>query len=200
MILCYQKLTKEIPPSPSWVSIKKFERDLIGLMQSGYKFVYLDDYDPNDPKQAVLTFDGVYKNAIEDGVKIIAGLKLPWELFIIGNYIGKNNDFAYPEPKADFADKNWLWLATKSAGARIQWHSKSNIITPNNIHDELDASGLFHAQQPTFFKWFAYPDGTFQDWMIPEVKQKFAGAVACENGNSDKYTLKRIIVTEDTQI
>lgn len=45
-----------------WVDVDNFYRQLCELKYK--KVVYLDNYNPQDQNQIVITFDGVYKNIL----------------------------------------------------------------------------------------------------------------------------------------
>ena len=51
----------------------------------------------------MITFDGVYKNVLTYAAPILRDFGYPFELFVTSDYVGKDNSFDSPEPKADFA-------------------------------------------------------------------------------------------------
>jgi len=76
MILCYHKV-HPIEKSIWWLSADAFYKQMSALRSR--KVVYLDDYDPSDPDQVVVTFDGVYDNVLQYAVPILAHLGDPFE-------------------------------------------------------------------------------------------------------------------------
>lgn len=185
-----------------WVNVNAFWKQMEELRR--YKVVYLDDYDPSNKECVVITFDGVYENVYKYAFPILKKYGYPFELFIIGKSIGKENDFDQPiEPPAKFANMEQLKIMV-SEGGRLQWHSKthkdlSSIIDPVNLEEELKIPEHIKKIDPNGFNWFAYPHGKQSLLLSERVKKSFRGAVSCNEGNSnDRYQLNRITVTNET--
>ena len=68
-----------------------FERQMAYLQN--YDVVYLENYNPNNPKQAVITFDDAYSDVVKYALPILEKWNYPFEIFVIGNHIGKSNYF-----------------------------------------------------------------------------------------------------------
>lgn len=200
MILLYHKLfdnpTKKKPPSCWWVENLTFQKQIETLLSADYNPVYLNDYKPGE-KNFCITFDGVYEN-IFPSVNWCCTLKVPVELFIIGDYIGKSNEFDSPEPLANFATEKQL-LDVADKGARIQWHSMSH---KNKYPEDMELEWEMHFDDGEMswehFQWYAYPHSKQE--LRGLVEKKFVGALACENGNfKDKYAWPRITMKEKTR-
>ena len=73
MILMYHKIDIE-SKTIWWVDVNNFYRQMYELKKK--KVVYLDEYDPNDKEQVVITFDGLYKNVLKYAVPILKYLLL----------------------------------------------------------------------------------------------------------------------------
>ncbi len=166
--------------------------------------VYLDDYDPSDPDQAVITFDGIYEDVFHYARPILKHFGYPYELFIVGDTVGRDNAFdQHVEPPAMFAGAEQLKLLVNDGG-RLQWHSRSHIdlTRPENrdqTEHELAIPDKLRKLDPNGFKWFGYPHGRHDDELINHTRQKYSGALSCEAGNDhDPYQLNRIIVKNDT--
>lgn len=202
MILMYHKIAP-VSPTMWWVSVDDFYRQLCELRSK--EVVYLDDYDPTNPNQAVITFDGVYENVFQYAAPLLEKFHYPYELFITSNAIGKDNSFDTPEPHAMFANNKQLQHMV-ARGGRLQWHTRSH---PNMGHmsdekaikKELQIPKKVKTLDPQGFSWFAYPYGEFNDIVVTETKKKFAGALSCNQGNdSDTYVLNRITVENTTSL
>lgn len=203
MILMYHKVA---PTTPSiwWVSADTFNRQLAALQ--AYDVVYLDEYDPKNPRQAVITFDGVYKNVLEYAAPLLQKWGYPFELFVIGERLGKSNEFDQSvEPPADFANLDELRELVRMGG-RIQWHSRTHRelrgLPASSLDEELTPSRSLADQFPApHLRWFAYPHGQYDDALLEGVRRKFVGAVACnEEASEDRYLLPRVTVTEATNL
>ncbi|GAB4493270.1 MAG: hypothetical protein Fur0016_29280 [Anaerolineales bacterium] len=202
MILTYHKVHPE-NKTIWWVTPDSFYRQMADLRSK--KVVYLDDYDPLDPHQAVITFDGVYKDIWKYAVPILQHFGYPFELFIIGQTIGKDNSFDTVEPRAEFADIETLQKMVR-AGGRLQWHSWSHArlagTTDSNVYEkELTVPAEVRALCPEGFNWYAYPHGERDVVYRAQVESRFRGALACDDGNNaDRYDLNRLTVYDDTRL
>lgn len=202
MILTYHKVHPE-NKTIWWVTPDSFYRQMADLRSK--KVVYLDDYDPADLAQAVITFDGVYKDIWKYAIPILQHFGYPFELFVIGQTIGKDNSFDTVEPHAEFADIETLQKMV-TAGGRLQWHSWSHArlagtTDPAVYQKELTVPDELRALCPEGFQWYAYPHGERDALYRAQVESRFRGALACDDGNdADRYDLNRLTVYEDTRL
>ena len=200
MILMYHKIGLH-SPTIWWVDVSSFYSQMCSL--AGREVVYLDDYDPTNENQVVITFDGIYKNVADYAGPILESFGYPFELFISSDWIGLGNSFDLIEPPADFADADELARLVKMGG-RLQWHTRSHpkLVASRQdsdwaaIANELQVPEEVRALDPSGFEWFAYPYGVFSEDVVAAVKESFSGAVSCNQGNdSDIYKLNRLTVT-----
>lgn len=202
MILTYHKIHPEAK-TLWWITPDTFYRQMADLRSK--KVVYLDDYDPSDESQVVITFDGVYKDIWKYAVPILRHFGYPFELFIIGGTIGKDNAFDTAEPLTIFADVDTLKKMV-SVGGRLQWHSYSHARLAGTtdlavFEKELSIPENLRALDPQGFKWYAYPHGERDELYRSQVVSRFMGALACDDGdNSNRYDLNRLTVFEETQL
>ncbi|CAM3384168.1 glycosyltransferase [Flavobacterium longum] len=202
MILMYHKV---FPSSPTmwWVFVNDFYRQMAEIAHK--EVVYLDDYDPANPNQVVITFDGIYKNVLEYALPIMRKFDYPFELFVTSDYIGLPNEFDSVEPNSAFASAEELKELVQNKG-RLQWHTRSHpnmkdITDRERIAHELSIPEDVKALDPDGFKWFAYPHGEFNDVLVAEVRKNFVGAVSCIQGNdTDPYILNRLTVVSKTSL
>jgi glycosyltransferase involved in cell wall biosynthesis len=201
MILMYHKIHPEVK-SMWWVSPDSFYLQMLDLQNK--KVVYLDDYDPSDPSQCVITFDGVYENVWQFGVPILKHFGYPFELFVVGELLGKGNDFDSVEPAARFADPATLKIMVE-AGGRLQWHTWSHPVltrvhSPDTYEHELAVPEDLKALCPAGYKWFAHPHGKRDEILKEQTKKYFNGALACDDGTlGDRYDLPRLTTVETTR-
>ena len=201
MILMYHKIYPE-SPTVWWVTPNDFWRQMEDLRR--YRVVPLDQYEPSNPDHVVITFDGIYDNVLTYALPILRRFGYPFELFIVGDAIGRDNEFDRDaEPAARFADTPQL-KATVRHGARIQWHGVSHddlsrLENPETIDGQLRVPDGLRKLDPNGFTWFAYPNGKHSDLAVERVRKVFHGAVSCVDGNDhDRYKLNRVMVTNES--
>ncbi len=202
MILMYHKVH---PNSPTiwWVLVNDFYRQMSEL--SSREVVYLSDYDVNNLKHVVITFDGIYKNVLEYAMPILKHFNYPFELFLTSDYIGLDNQFDIIEPNAPFTTEDELKELVKNGG-RLQWHTQSHmnlreVTDLKIIEKELTIPENIKLLDQNGFNWFAYPHGEFNEVVLEQVKKKFKGAVTCFQGNDkDKYILNRLTIESKTSL
>lgn len=169
-----------------------------------YDVVYLDEYDPENPRHVVLSWDGPYRNAVEYALPVLKHFGLKSEWFITGDYLGKGNAFDTVEPHAEFADHHDL-DAIVAAGGRLQWHTATHAdlsqLPYAQLHRELTVPAALRAHDPQGFRWFAHPHGKkFANDASHLVDHGFRGAVLCENGDTGHFSLRRDCALEGMRL
>jgi glycosyltransferase involved in cell wall biosynthesis len=203
MILLYHKVH---PTSPTqwWVTADDFYRQMAELQ--GRRVVSLDEYDPRDPEQVVITFDGVYDNVLTFAAPVLRRFGYPFELFVSGEHIGRANEFDAVEPPARFAGLDEL-RALQALGGRLQWHGRSHLdlgaaMDAAVIAAELEVPRELRAAfGEGSFRWFAYPHGGFSAAARAAAQRGFRGALSCvQGGDDDPFALNRLTVTNETRL
>ena len=197
----YHKVAQPVL-SPWFVSPDRFRRQMEDIRRRGLRVVHLDDYDPTDSRQVVITFDDVYSHLVQTAASVLQEFGFPFELFVLG---GEQTDTG-PEPSVPYATQDDL-RALVAAGGRLQWHTMShaNLQTPlsaERLEHELTIPESLRPLDPRGFKWFAYPFGAFSPEAEEYVKRKFTGAVIIGSGTpSDiRHRLQRFAVYETTSL
>ncbi len=203
MLLAYHKVSLT-NRTPWWISADTFNSQMAALQ--AYDVVHLDDYNPQDPRQVVVTFDGIYQNVAEVALPILKKWGYPFELFVIGDYVGRMNEFdPKVEPACQFATFEALDELI-AAGGRIQWHTATHRrlvgLPPPELDRELAVPGRLRERYGApHFRWFAYPHGEHDEQIENRVKSRFTGALSCDEGNDlDRFKLNRTIVFENTSL
>ena len=202
MILLYHKVYPEAP-TEYWVTADDFWRQMEELRR--FRVVHLDDYDPTNPHQAVVTFDGVYDNVATYATPILRAFGYPFELFVVGDHVGGDNAFDQPaEPATRFAERSQLERMV-GLGGRLQWHSRTHpdlasLSRPEAISDELTVPDWLRRLDPSGFGWFAYPHGRISEAVLEQTKLRFRGALGSLEADSDsRYLLPRLTVKCETR-
>lgn len=144
-----------------------------------------------------------YKNILKYAAPILKELNYPFELFITGDYVGKDNSFDTPEPLEYFANEDELKELVKMGG-RLQWHTNTHRkfdenMSLSDVEKEMQIPKNLKLLDTKGFTWFAYPHGDLTQDKVNIVKKYFKGALSCYQGNNyDLYMLDRIMVFENT--
>lgn len=203
MILMYHKI-HPVRRTEWWVTVDAFDRQMAALAE--YDVVYLDDYDPQNPRHAAISFDGVYADLVPFALPILRKWGHPFELFVIGDHIGEDNEFdQHVEPPARFASLTDL-DALVEGGGRVQWHTRTHrnlaamdaaergreLAVPDELRERFGEPHL---------RWFAYPHAEHTPELRAEVGERFHGALGGEDGDpDDRWLLPRKVVFEDTPV
>lgn len=200
MIVMYHKVDI-IAPTIWWVPVDTFARQLDEL--GDRTFVYLSDYDPNDDSHVVITFDDAYENVWRWAAPELRRRGLPFEVFVIGDYIGDWNDFDKHEPPTRFASLEHLQELAE-AGGRIQWHTCTHPdlvpLDDERLAAELTVPDTLREALPSpHLDWFSYPSGVHDERVVDAVRSRFSGAVIVLEGTErDRWTLQRVTVDQHT--
>jgi peptidoglycan/xylan/chitin deacetylase (PgdA/CDA1 family) len=201
MILMYHKVDI-ITPSRWWVSVQRFEHQ-IDLLK-GLDVVYLDQFEPGNKSQAVITFDDAYENVYRHAFPILRQRHLPFEVFVTSDVLSDWNDFDASEVMTRFCSRQQL-QEMADGGGRMQWHTRSHRrmtkLSDEEIERELEIPDELRSIWPQpHFRWFSYPYGKHDEGIVAHVTDRFSGAVSVVDGSAhDRYQLNRVEVTQDWQ-
>jgi GT2 family glycosyltransferase len=195
MILTFHKVAA-ISKSFWWVDNDDFHRILNEL--DGSEFVYLDDYDSKILEQVVITFDGPYSVILEYAAPELFRRGIPFEVYVIGDYINGNNSFDVVEPLTDFCTLEELQTLVEFGG-RLQWHTRTHQLgdspSTESILREFTVPSELIEKFPDHFKHFAYPHGSANLEMRRIAKTLFQSAASVDDGDkNDEFYLPRVTV------
>jgi peptidoglycan/xylan/chitin deacetylase (PgdA/CDA1 family) len=191
-----------ITPNRLWVSVQRFQEQ-IDLLK-GLDIVYLDQLEPGNKSQVVITFDDAYENIYRHAFPILRRRRLPFEVFVISDVLSAWNDFDAPEVMTRFCSREQL-QEMAHGGGRMQWHTRSHRIMTKLSDEELEREleipdELTSILPQPHFRWFSYPYGNHDERVVAHVSNRFAGAVSVVDGLAhDRYQLNRVEVTQDWQ-
>lgn len=135
-----------------------------------------------------LSFDGVYRNVFQNLNSLweLAGRRII--LFVMGDYVGRNNSFDTGMPFELFCDWNEIVQICTEVGAQLGWHTWSHrdltTLTDEEIKEEL--------RPPFPMDYFAYPYGNFDERVKALVKEAgFKEAWSVTQGDGTPLAQKR---------
>lgn len=181
------------------VDIFKFAKDMLSI--SDKEVVYLDDYDPLNSNQVVITFDDGYKDVLLYALPILKKFKYPFEIFLVGNFYN-----GAQKGNINFLNKEELEYLKKHGG-RLQYHTKSHphleeISDCEKLETEIKPPENMLQLDENGFNYFAYPFCTFNNKVIEITKKYYKSACSGKNlgDDKDKYKLERLKVENHTII
>ena len=192
MILVYHHIARHKSNDENTVSVDTFRQHIQYLIENKYVVVNMLDYDPDDKKQIVLTFDDGYKDVL-NALPILKRYNLPFHVFVIGDWIGK--DWAINE--TDIAK------IIKSGGF-IEWHTKTHpdLMQCNAKQQiqEMQVPNELKQLAPNHFNCVAYPYWKHNQDVI-ECAKKYFKMARSGNGNgikNNKFAMEAQKMTEST--
>lgn len=195
MILLYHHVKPEADDEIS-ISLEKFTKHMLGLQDK--TVVYLEDYNPLDDNQVVITFDDGYKSVLTYAAPVLKHFGYPFELFLVKDFYDKAQ-----QGDEFFLNEGDLKSLMK-IGGRLQYHTKSHphleeISDLKKLEEEIVAPEYMKNLDKNGFEWFAYPYCTYNDRVIEVVKKYYKGARSGKwlDGGTI-YTLGSVFVRDDT--
>jgi len=195
MILMYHKVDV-ITPTIWWVTPGDLSRHLESLRHR--TLVYLEDYVSPD-REVVITFDDAYESVYRHALPVLEAYKAPFEVFVIGDQIGRWNDFDPGEPPTPHMSLAQLEDMARRGG-RLQWHTRTHPNLPDLADAEIEAelrvpSDLRQRFPSPHFTWFSYPGGELDCRALEIARRTFSGAVSVSQGlPGDRWQLNRVTV------
>lgn len=135
--------------------------------------------------KGILTFDGVYRN-VYDNKDLLKDKKVI--LFIMGDYVGKDNSFDKKMPLEYICDWNEI-MELVYDGAELGWHTWSH----RDLRKLSDQELIKEVLPPFPMKYFAYPYGRVDKRVESVVKSLGYEAAFCAGkyGDGSQFQLKR---------
>lgn len=132
-----------------------------------------------------LSFDGIYLNVYENR-DVLEGKDVT--LFVMGNYIGKDNSFDVGMSYEKYCTLEQL-QELEDMGCKLAWHTWSHpdltTLTEEEIRGELAAPRMFN-------DIVAYPYGRFNETVMKVARDMgFKKAYSVTQGNDYAYSLLR---------
>lgn len=166
----------------------RFFLDMLKLMNK--QVIYLEDYDTNNQNQVVITFDDGYINFKKYALPILKIFRYPFELFVVGDWVGKNGFLSQDDLKE-----------IVSVGGRLEYHTKTHanleeLKTNEEIFEEISVPENLKELDKKGFHFLAYPFWKYNENVIRIARDvcHYKGALS-GNGygdNSNNFALNRI--------
>lgn len=132
-----------------------------------------------------LSFDGIYHNVF-DHREALRGKDVT--LFVMGDYMGKDNSFDKGMPLEFYCDWNEVVELCRVLGAKLGWHTWSH----RNLCELPDAEVRKELTPPFPMKYLAYPYGNV-DTRVARIAQEmgYEAAWSVTQGDNSKFQRRR---------
>jgi len=135
----------------------------------------------------IVTFDGVYTSVYHQR-ELLRYAKARVILFVMGDYMGKDNFFDSGEPLTNFCTWEQIFELKMDYGCEIGWHTWSH----RNLCELDDQEVIGELKTPFQMDHFAYPYGNVDDRVEALVKESgFNQAWSVDQGNGSTFQQKR---------
>tara|TARA_Y100000741_G_scaffold288507_1_gene228498 strand:+ start:1221 stop:1931 length:711 start_codon:yes stop_codon:yes gene_type:complete len=185
-------------------NIVEFDNQLSYLKSKGYKSIFLDEFNPNEKKQVIFTFDDGYKDNIVNVLPILKKYSFKAICFIVSNHIGKYNVWDINKKnynKKELMNNNDIkeWINNgMSIGSHTHNHLDLTKITQKEIKVEISLSKKI--LEDNFSKPildFCYPFGKKNFEVYHEVKKLYKSAFTTNRSRyqfnkHDQYLIPRV--------
>ena len=160
MILTYREIVLEASGQVN-VEVDDFYRQMHELKHK--RVVYLDNYDSNDPEQAVITFIGYSEDVIKFAIPILIKFNYPFEVFINEKFL-ENNDVCYKAGSVLVSDLPEKLRMIIVARGRVQWYVDDSKNDGCNLDGRSSVQGLevqklVRELGNNCLRWVAYQSG-----------------------------------------
>lgn len=167
MILMYHDICHKSWHETYCVDVAHFTKQMAALKNK--RVVYLDEYDPADKNQVVITFDDGRKHILTVAAPILKRFGYPFEVFVINDFMDEELYLTRQECQK-----------IKSFGGRLQYHGRSHIdlttiSDDKSLQDEIVLPKDMRALDDTGFNWYAYPFCKTNDNILNIVKNNYRG-------------------------
>lgn len=190
MILMYHRVSDKRRKEGSCTGLYAFVCDMLSLKKC--RVVSLDEYNPAESDQVVITFDDAYRDVWLNAVPLLRQLNYPFEVFVVGKFLTNRNCM----------DQKILSALCQNTKGRLQFHGNEhrelgNIEATEDILAEITVPEELRRLNPEGFRWFAYPYCSYNPFVIAEIQKLYQGAVSGKGlGSDDVYALERLKVTD----
>ena len=176
-VLAYHKVTKQWEISYTMLYPHNFERQMRYLATNGYVGKSLREYlvDPQD-NYFVLTFDDAYENVYENAFPLLKELGFSATVFVLTNYIGKDNTWDFTPGNIFSRHMNIEQLKTlHQKGWEVASHGENHRamkgLHPDSVIHELKHSKeLISSLIGDEVETFCFPFGVYNAAVVTAAK------------------------------
>ena len=168
-VLVYHKVDDKVEWGITRVHPKAFQNQIEYLKVHNYKFVTISelaDYNDTD-KVIAITFDDAYQSAYKHAFPIMKTINAPATIYVITDYIGKDNSWDLNVGNIKFPHCTWKELKVLSEngweiGSHTNTHRELRNLEQNDLEKELmQSKEMLESTLDIIVKSISFPFGKF---------------------------------------
>jgi len=208
-VLCYHKVSRSFCFEGTWTPPGWLESTIDRLLGGGYRFLSeaeylaaLDAPGAAHQRSVFLTFDDAYENVYEEAFPLLAARALPFHLFVVSDFAGRENTWDLSLGRPPHAHAGWDQLREMAAagatvGSHTATHSDLTRVSDAVLRDELVRSRETIEQRLGIgVRTLSYPFGRFNTAVRDAARETgydaaFSLYPPWPNARVDRYALRR---------
>jgi len=208
-VLCYHKVSRSFCFEGTWTTPRRLEATIDRLLGAGYRFLseaeFLDAMDApssSHRRSVFLTFDDAYENVYEEAFPLLARRGVPFHLFVVSDYAGRENTWDLSLGRPPHAHASWGQLremvtAGVTMGSHTATHADLTGVGAAELEEQLVRSReRIQTQLDVRVRTLSYPFGR-SNGAVREAAREAGYEAAFSlyppwpNTRVDRYALRR---------
>ena len=182
--LCYHKLSGEFLFEGTWMTPRRFLKQVDHLREKGYEFFdeeefasLVSDPTPSGSRKILLTFDDGYEELYDMYARELESRRIPMVVFLVTDYVGQENDWDLSLGRRPFRHLSWDQIAELSGrgvsfGSHGATHRDLTRITPAQAGEEIARSKkIIEEHTQSTIRSFSYPFGRYNTAVRSAVRE-----------------------------
>jgi len=172
--LCYHKLSGKFLFEGTWMTPRRFLKQIDHLREKGYEFVDEDEFarsilssTPSHSRKLLLTFDDGYEELYDMYMRELQPRGIPVVVFLVTDYAGQANDWDLSLGRRPFRHLSWDQIVELSGrgvsfGSHGATHRDLTRMTLVQVGEEITRSKkIIEEHTKSTIRSFSYPFGRY---------------------------------------
>jgi peptidoglycan/xylan/chitin deacetylase (PgdA/CDA1 family) len=208
-VLCFHKISTRFCWEGTWTTPGRFFAYVDRLRRLGYRFVGMDEYldrvatgSRGGDREVVITFDDGYRELYDDVLPGLESRAIPFHVFLITDYIGRQNDWDLSLGRRAFRHLDWPEIEDMtSRGVTFGSHGASHLdltrMSAEDARAELVRSRtVIEDRLGRAARTVSYPFGRYDESVKATAREAgfdaaFSLYPAHNNAHFDRYAIRR---------
>jgi len=213
-VLCFHKISERFCWEGTWTTPRRFFAYVDRLRSLGYNFITMEEYlatlgepaeggdAPTDGRRLLLTFDDGYSDLFELVLPGLESRAVPFHVFLVTEYIGRNNEWDVSLGRRPFRHLDWpeiVEMANRGVtfGSHGATHADLRGLSRERLRDELARSRTtLEERLGPGVRTLSYPFGRFDSSVESMAREAgFEAAFSLYpphlNSKFDRFAIRR---------